>query len=133
MSRLCSQELSLHLVDRTTECLDRTILFLLVVCAGSGSEHLPNVTKECGNTRLGQHHRAAKCSCRNEESSRGRDLHRCSGKSLMTRSEKNGVVDIFLWHFSEEGYKKIKPKIAFLTISLLKWLLIRGRRKKCSL
>ena len=49
--------------------------------AGSGSDHLPNAEKERGNTGLGEHHRATKRPCCDEESGGGHHLHRCAGDS----------------------------------------------------
>ena len=55
------------------------------VFAGSGSDNLPNVEKERGDTRLGEHHRAAKRPCCDEESGGGHNLHRCAGDSSSSR------------------------------------------------
>lgn len=43
--------------------------------SGAGSDHLPDVEKECGDTRLGQHHRATKRPRCDEEGGRGHHLH----------------------------------------------------------
>lgn len=46
----------------------------LLVFAGAGTDHLPDVEKECGNARLGEYHRATKCPSRDEESGGGYHL-----------------------------------------------------------
>lgn len=60
-------------------CVDLCIL--LFVSAGSGSDHLPDAKEERWNTGLGQHHRATKCSCCDEESSRRHHLDWCAGNT----------------------------------------------------
>lgn len=60
--------------EPTTEAV-RSHAQRVFVRAGAGTDHLPDVEKECGNTGLGQHHRATKCPSRDEEGGGGYYLH----------------------------------------------------------
>lgn len=62
------------------------------VFAGSGPDHLPDVKEKCGNARLGQHHRAEKCSSCDEESRRGHHVDRCAGKTFIICTTSTSAV-----------------------------------------
>lgn len=47
----------------------------LLLWTGSGPDHIPDAEKECGDTRLGQHHRTTECPCCDEESGGGYHLY----------------------------------------------------------
>lgn len=53
----------------------------MFVFAGSGPDYLSDVKEECGDARLGQHHRATKRPSCDEASRRRHHLHWCAGKT----------------------------------------------------